>query len=422
MIHSTCLVHILTEVFSHTQLLTVLGGQLPGEQTGVSVLQFPQYLPPAANIKVSTSPETSTTMSAAVRAAFRDSLSITGTTFYPLSSPCDDFILLPRSNPHFSLAFDPIAIVFLLGSNSSFPADPSSRSLKASTYPPVRSNDAPISPGRKEFATPGNEFVAMTAAPISPATSTHPQTHRTPPSPWISAFTSSPIVPQAAAAKVGKEGFGTYRLPAGLWVGSEGVLGCELISPPRDSFNRAGRWDASHGSISETPRLGLRGGIMEPDLDSVLSPDVTSMKVWIMSLRPSHLGKQSVVDHLLSTVRISTVIGHMGLSWLGTCLRCCEVLIYFNSQSGLQACHSPGFLRPSYSLPISWSHHLLCLLHSLTLCHTSRYPSGPSSLILHSRIFLCRDCFDLTHLKSSSNRFTLPQRRLSLQSSFEPDK
>jgi syntaxin-binding protein 5 len=261
-------------------LLTVLGGQLPTEQTGITVLQFPSYQAPAANVSLPSSSGSSATMSASVRSAFRDSLSITGMTFYPTPSPCDDFILMPRSSPHFNLSFDPIAIIFLLSPDPSLPSLPAPSStcgLAAYTFPPVRSNDVPLTPGRKEFATPGSDFVPMTAAPVlSHAPSAGPRTSVTP---WLSVFGSLPSAAMAAASKVGKEGYGRFRMPMGLWGGAEAVVGCEFVSPPRDSFKRAVRWEAEHGKLSDVPRLNLRGGKIEPDMGSVLSPDPNSMKV-----------------------------------------------------------------------------------------------------------------------------------------------
>lgn len=265
-------------------LLVVLGGQLATDLPGVSVLQFPQYHPPATNVRVPSSPGLSISMSAAVRSAFRDSLSLTGSTFYPTASPCDDFLLLPRSNPFFSLSFDPSAIVFLLGPDPTLPTLPAPNSLRgvrAHTFPPVRSNDAPLSPGRKEFGTPGTDahLVPMTAAPVLAsfnAVETMPQTPRTPASPWLSVFGSGPTAIAASPSKVGPAGFGDYLLPTGLWSGSASVLGCELVSPPRDSFRRVVRWEADMGAKSDVPRLNLRGGMMEPDIKMI---EVKDMKV-----------------------------------------------------------------------------------------------------------------------------------------------
>lgn len=65
----------------------------------------------------------------------------------------------------------------------------------------------------------------------------------------------------------------------GLWGGAEAVLGCSFVNPPRDSFKKVVRWESDHGAKSDVPRLNVRGGKVEPDLKSVLSPDVNAMKV-----------------------------------------------------------------------------------------------------------------------------------------------
>ena len=254
--------------------LVVLGGLLSTDPMGITVLQFPAFKPPTANIAPPRSPGGHTTMSQAVRSAFRDSLSITGSTLYPTPTPCEDFFLLPRTNPHFSLAFDPIAIITLLGADRSLPrvtGGPfSARGLKAHTFPPVRSDQAPLSPGRKEFLSPGNEeaFVPISAAPLalSPTARNMPLP-KSPSSPWGGWGQQTPTSPKAPMSpsavnqpKMGREGFGEYRMP--FWAGGEAVLGCEVISPEMDAFRRAIGWSIEKGD--EVPRLPLRGGAAYP--------------------------------------------------------------------------------------------------------------------------------------------------------------
>lgn len=251
-------------------VMVVLGGLLASDQTGITCLQFPTFKPPTTNIKPPSSPGGGqSSMSSSVRSAFRDSLGITGSTLYPTTTPCEDFFLLPRTNPHFSLSFDPIAIITLLGTDRSLPrvnGPTSSRAVKAHTFPPVRSDEAPLSPGRKEFRSPGNEeaFVPMSGAPFARSSLAPTGTPKSPASPWSFAFAPSPTSPLPSSMNqphMGRDGFGSYRLP--FWVGEDAVLGCEIVTPPMDSFRRAIYWSIEQGE-ERVPRLPLRGGAAYP--------------------------------------------------------------------------------------------------------------------------------------------------------------
>lgn len=87
-------------------ILVVLGGLLPTDEQGVTVLQFPAYNPPTANVRPPNLPGASQ-ISSVLRSAFRDSLSITGEPSFSLDSPLSPprmlisgqvqrFIQLPR--------------------------------------------------------------------------------------------------------------------------------------------------------------------------------------------------------------------------------------------------------------------------------------------------------------------------------------
>ncbi|KZP28851.1 hypothetical protein FIBSPDRAFT_816652 [Athelia psychrophila] len=94
----------------HTAL-TVLGGLLPGDTPGVSVLWLPPFNPAAAPASPTTDGQKM--VNPFIRKAMRESLLPTKSYFYSTTGPTQDFLLVPRSSPHFAGAFDPVAIILL---------------------------------------------------------------------------------------------------------------------------------------------------------------------------------------------------------------------------------------------------------------------------------------------------------------------
>ncbi|BGO90368.1 hypothetical protein NBRC10512_001797 [Rhodotorula toruloides] len=117
-------------------LLTVMGGILPSDPVGIHVLEFPAYVAPtAATAKSGGIP-------LAVREALRESISPVAHHLYPTPAPPEDFLLLPRSSPHYGGAYDPSAIIITSGRDSRCPVPPaphSSNSIEAFTFPPTNS-------------------------------------------------------------------------------------------------------------------------------------------------------------------------------------------------------------------------------------------------------------------------------------------
>ncbi|KAM0753508.1 hypothetical protein T439DRAFT_377696 [Meredithblackwellia eburnea MCA 4105] len=122
-------------------VLTVLGGLLPHDPTGVHLLELPAYVPPTGS---STSKHTGN-IPAPLRQALKESVQPLQHNLYPTSSPPEDFLLLPRSSPHHGMAFDPNAIIITTGSDRSLPvlaAAHSPRGLEAWSFPPT--NTRPV--------------------------------------------------------------------------------------------------------------------------------------------------------------------------------------------------------------------------------------------------------------------------------------
>ncbi|GAA5990640.1 hypothetical protein JCM5350_001338 [Sporobolomyces pararoseus] len=116
-------------------MLTVMGGILPSDPTGIHVLEFPAYSPPPSTAATSKPGN----ISLPLREALRDSVSPNAHHLYPTSTPPEDFLLLPRSSPHFSLSFDPNAILITTGPDYRFPvlaAPHATNSIEAWSFPP----------------------------------------------------------------------------------------------------------------------------------------------------------------------------------------------------------------------------------------------------------------------------------------------
>lgn len=114
-------------------MLTVMGGtsqRLDG--AAVHTLHLPEYTP--ASVWTST-PEAQRI----VRQHMRDSLEATHKSRYLTSATVEDFIMLPRINPHCGGAFDPYAILILTGTSATLPplaSHAARRSLEAYSFPP----------------------------------------------------------------------------------------------------------------------------------------------------------------------------------------------------------------------------------------------------------------------------------------------
>ncbi|KIY50420.1 hypothetical protein FISHEDRAFT_39094 [Fistulina hepatica ATCC 64428] len=89
--------------------LTILGGSsAPGSQSaGLVTLQFPPFNPVEA-------PKESGTLDPIIRNAMKESLTPIKSHDYITSNIVQDFLLIPRDNPHLSGSFDPEAVLMLI--------------------------------------------------------------------------------------------------------------------------------------------------------------------------------------------------------------------------------------------------------------------------------------------------------------------
>ena len=122
--------------FGGGTVLTILGGLLPSDPFGIHTFDFPPYVPPATKNAVSASGN----IPAPLRQALKDSITPLAHNIYPTDSPPEDFLLLPRTSPHYGMAFDPSSILITTSINPALPVLPSSyasHGIEAWSFPPT---------------------------------------------------------------------------------------------------------------------------------------------------------------------------------------------------------------------------------------------------------------------------------------------
>ncbi|OJT08434.1 hypothetical protein TRAPUB_617 [Trametes pubescens] len=122
-------------------VLTVLGGMTIDASPGITTLLFPPLQPPAPPNPTSPKPAGVPDLHPHTRAAMRDSLVVKDIYTYVTAGPVQDFLLFPRSNPHFSGHYDPSAIVVTSDSDV-----PEARVAEAFEFPPPTFVSPPESP------------------------------------------------------------------------------------------------------------------------------------------------------------------------------------------------------------------------------------------------------------------------------------
>ncbi|SNX84968.1 uncharacterized protein MEPE_03677 [Melanopsichium pennsylvanicum] len=134
-------------------VLTVLGGAKAGlDPPGLFCANLPPYL---ATLPLWGSGTVDANHKQ--RVALHDSLVPTFEVVYPTSSVVEDFLLLPKSNPHYSGSYDPSAVVVLLAADSALPTLPppaAARGLACFAFPPRSRASTPARspppPGQQE--------------------------------------------------------------------------------------------------------------------------------------------------------------------------------------------------------------------------------------------------------------------------------
>lgn len=116
-------------------VLTVLGGAKAGiDPPGLFCATLPPYAA-AISLWGSATAEANHKL----RVALHNSLIPTSEAVYPTPSIVEDFMLLPRNNPHYSGSYDPTAVVVLLAADPALPTLPppaAARGLACFAFPP----------------------------------------------------------------------------------------------------------------------------------------------------------------------------------------------------------------------------------------------------------------------------------------------
>lgn len=169
-----------TDLEAGTTILTVLGGAVADQDPpGLVTLQFPPQAaaPPSASAAATSFWGASTSSAAPApdvlhktRQRLRASLETTRETrLLSNGGVVQDFVLLPRSSPHYSMAWDPVAIIMLVDLPHGLPplAPPSAqRGLIAAMFPPLPAPGAQHSSSNRGSMIPSTSDRAMHNGPV----------------------------------------------------------------------------------------------------------------------------------------------------------------------------------------------------------------------------------------------------------------
>jgi syntaxin-binding protein 5 len=141
--------HLAQQELTSGSVLTILGGATERHPPGLVCLHLPPFAYPYSSYWSSKTPDAI----AKSRQALRLSLDTTTETRYSTRSTVEDFILIPKNNPYYDLAYDPVAMLILEAPNARLPplAPPASaRGLTAYAFPPpIKSSILPPLPGQQ---------------------------------------------------------------------------------------------------------------------------------------------------------------------------------------------------------------------------------------------------------------------------------
>ena len=122
-------------------VLTILGGAVPlRDAPGLMCLHLPAFT--SSSTLWASNSNTPEGMHKQ-RMQLRASLDTTRESRYITPSTVEDFVLMPKNNPHYSMNYDPVAIITLLAAEPNLPALPppaAARGLKCYGFPPLPPN------------------------------------------------------------------------------------------------------------------------------------------------------------------------------------------------------------------------------------------------------------------------------------------
>ncbi|CDO73112.1 hypothetical protein BN946_scf185007.g166 [Trametes cinnabarina] len=210
-------------------VLTVLGGMTIDSTPGLTAVLFPPLQPPAPPVTTSPQPAgVAPPLHPQTRAAMRRSLIVQDVYTYGTMGPVQDFLLFPRSTPHFAGHYDPSAILIISDSEL-----PEARTSQAFEFPPPTFMSPQISPANPDAGAPD----AQVGESVDPEDTLSKELALT--------MQSMSMVDEPRLA----------RLPPSLW----GVLGEHLAKVDKHAYETLVRDKLS--SIDGEVPFPLKGGI-----------------------------------------------------------------------------------------------------------------------------------------------------------------
>lgn len=202
--------------------LVILGGQFGYDPPGINVLWFPAFNPPAPP-----SPAIDQSLHPFFRNAMRGSLDPLNAYFYCTPGLAQDFLLMPRDNPHFGGTWNPTAILMLFESGENV------RAIEARQFPPLEflasAQEMSQSAGQAEEKEDGHDALTQDLAATLQSMTVNEEPKK-------------------------------LHLPPLLWSGPDAVVDARLFSLDRIAYETLSK-ASDHGSDV----LPLEGGISAPD-------------------------------------------------------------------------------------------------------------------------------------------------------------
>ncbi|KAF8910138.1 lethal giant larvae like, C-terminal-domain-containing protein [Gymnopilus junonius] len=182
-------------------VLTVLGGLNSDNPPGLTVFLLPAFNPTEPPSEPAAPPDS---LHPFFRSAMRESLTPKKTFFYGTFGVVQDYLLIPRSSPHFSGNFDPYAILLIIESDNM-------RTVESYQFPPpgfIQQSAQPhsmedVEQDEKDEEMPNSANSGMLSPPPPPPLPKSPR-H----------LNNAPL---------------QFRMPVPLLCGSSGILGGQLI-------------------------------------------------------------------------------------------------------------------------------------------------------------------------------------------------
>ena len=225
--------------------LTILGGLHTNQATGITAYLFPAFSPgdpPAFDQNL---------LHPYIRAAMRDSLNHSKTFFYYTHGTVQDYLLIPRDNPHYAGVSDPIAILLLTEGTGG------SRVLEAFQFPPP------------EFSPPTDvdgDYDGSKEKKIDPMDTLYDDL----------AFTLRSLQMSDEPKRL--------QLPPTLMNGSIGLQNGQLLKVETDTYHRL-----AGGSIDDTLCLPLAGGLAWADDTKKTELKLSKVRHWRTTTTICHI-------------------------------------------------------------------------------------------------------------------------------------